>query len=87
MRIVDFKLESGSYVPLLKSAPLEKIFKKHDDARDKPLMPIDIGGIARSGKSFLLNLIVSYLTYVEQVCRFYTPTMRCEITTALQTLI
>ena len=31
-----------------------------------PVIVISIGGVARSGKSFLLNVLVSYLSYIEQ---------------------
>ena len=39
-----------------------------------PVIVISIGGVARSGKSFLLNVLVSYLSYIEQVSKHFIPT-------------
>ena len=36
-----------------------------------PVIVISIGGVARSGKSFLLNVLVSYLSYIEQVSKHF----------------
>ena len=36
-----------------------------------PVIVISIGGVARSGKSFLLNVLVSYLSYIEQVSEHF----------------
>ena len=65
---MDFESKNGSDKPSLNTKPLEKIVNKHANARDKPVMVIAVGGVARSGKSFLLNLFVNYLTYLEEVC-------------------
>ena len=39
-----------------------------------PVIVISIGGVARSGKSFLLNVLVSYLSYIEQVSEHFNLT-------------
>ena len=39
-----------------------------------PVIVISIGGVARSGKSFLLNVLVSYLSYIEQVSEHFLLT-------------
>ena len=39
-----------------------------------PVIVISIGGVARSGKSFLLNVLVSYLSYIEQVSEHFILT-------------
>lgn len=72
MRIVDFESQnSATNKPLLDVENLEAILSQ--GARDIPTNVISVGGVARSGKSFLLNLIVSYLTYIEKVREFPNP--------------
>jgi len=59
IQIVDFKSDNK---PALKIGAVQKIIKK-----DLPTVVVTIGGVARSGKSFLLNLFVSILDYMEEV--------------------
>jgi len=59
VQIVDFK--SGER-PALNAEAIQKIITE-----DLPTVVVTIGGVARSGKSFLLNLLVSILTYMEEV--------------------
>lgn len=67
VKIVDFEPKNGSDKPSLNEKALEKIVNRHAKAKNKPVMVISVGGVARSGKSFLLNMIVHYLTYMEEV--------------------
>ena len=78
---MDYESKNGSDKPSLNTKPLEKIVNKHANARDKPVMVIAVGGVARSGKSFLLNLFVSYLSYIEKVKPSYFASNRCCKTT------
>ena len=49
----------------IEEARLREIINK--GAMNLPTMVISIGGQARTGKSFLLNLFITYLSYIEQV--------------------
>ncbi|KAF6022022.1 hypothetical protein EB796_019669 [Bugula neritina] len=59
IQIVDFK--SGKR-PALNAEAIKATIKGN-----LPTVVVTIGGVARSGKSFLLNLLVSILTYMEEV--------------------
>jgi len=59
VQIVDFKSSSR---PVLNTEAVQNIITE-----DLPTVVVTIGGVARSGKSFLLNLFVSILTYIEEV--------------------
>jgi len=59
VQIVDFKSDNK---PALKIRAVQEIIKE-----DLPTVVVTIGGVARSGKSFLLNLFVSILDYMEEV--------------------
>jgi len=59
IQLVDFK--SGKK-PVLNAEAIKATIKEN-----LPTVVVTIGGVARSGKSFLLNLLVSILTYMEEV--------------------
>ena len=46
---------------------IEDIIDTHPEIKSLPTIVVSIAGVTRSGKSFLLNLFVNYLTYLEQV--------------------
>jgi len=60
VNIVTF--ESGQ--PQIKEKELLKVLEK---VGNLPLVIVSMIGVARSGKSFLLNLYINYLTYLELV--------------------
>jgi len=60
VNIVDF--ERGR--PTIKEKTLHNVLEK---VSNLPLVIISMIGVARCGKSFLLNLYINYLTYLEQV--------------------
>ena len=60
--------------PYLDDREVEKVIKG-SGMESLPTVLVSIGGVARSGKSFMLNLFVSYLSYVENVNRFYYPSI------------
>jgi len=63
IRVVEIvTFESGQ--PQIKEKELHKVLKK---VGNLPLVIVSMIGIARSGKSFLLNLYINYLTYLEKV--------------------
>jgi len=62
VQIVEFKEDIG---PVVNLRAFDRIVKS-----DMPTLVVSISGVARSGKSFLLNLLVNLLTYLENVC-FY----------------
>lgn len=64
VQLVQF--EEGSNRPFFTSDELTKVACS-PAIRDLPTIVISIGGVARSGKSFMLNLFISYLSYVEEV--------------------
>ncbi|XP_067930554.1 atlastin-3-like [Watersipora subatra] len=45
---------------------ISKILKKRDEVKGLPTAVLSIAGVARSGKSFLLNLLVSLLEHLEK---------------------
>lgn len=59
-------LDTKSKRPQLNLQAVERIIKSKG-TQNLPTLVISIGGVARSGKSFLLNLMVNYLSYVEKV--------------------
>jgi len=60
VQIVEFKDDIGPVVNLRAFGQIVK--------SDIPTLIVSISGVARSGKSFLLNLLVNLLTYLENVC-------------------
>jgi len=62
VQIVEFK---DNNEPVVNLRAFEQIVQS-----DIPTLVVSISGVARSGKSFLLNLLVNLLTYLENVC-FY----------------
>ena len=65
VKIVDLDTASGR--PSLNLSTVKRIINSRG-TQDLPTIIVSIGGVARSGKSFLLNLMVNYLQYVEKVC-------------------
>ena len=59
--------DENSNTATLRDETLADIIKQRLESL--PVIVISIGGVARSGKSFLLNVLVSYLSYIEQVSR------------------
>ena len=64
VKIVDLDTPSGR--PSLNLPVVKRIINKKG-TQDLPAIIVSVGGVARSGKSFLLNLMVNYLQYVEKV--------------------
>ena len=64
VQLVQF--EENSNRPFFSEDELKKVVCS-PAVRDLPTIVISIGGVARSGKSFMLNLFISYLSYVEEV--------------------
>ena len=64
VQLVQF--EENSNRPFFSEDELKKVVCS-SAVRDLPTIVISIGGVARSGKSFMLNLFISYLSYVEEV--------------------
>ena len=64
VQIVDLATASGR--PSLSSSRVKRIIDRAG-IQGMPTLIVSIGGVARSGKSFLLNLMVNYLQYVEAV--------------------
>ena len=52
----------------LKDVAFEDVIESRPEIKDLPTVVLSIGGVTRSGKSFLLNLLVNYMTYLEEVC-------------------
>ena len=52
---------------LLEAKELEAILKSRPEVLTMPTVVLTVSGVARSGKSFLLNLIANLLEYMEQV--------------------
>ena len=65
VKIVDLDTASGR--PSLNLSTVKRIINSRG-TQELPTIIVSIGGVARSGKSFLLNLMVNYLQYVEKVC-------------------
>jgi len=55
-------VESG--YPKIETAALAKVL---EDVKQLPLIIVSMIGKARVGKSFLLNLYINYLNYLEKV--------------------
>ena len=64
VQIVDLATASGR--PSLSVLRVKRIIDRAGIQGMQALI-VSIGGVARSGKSFLLNLMVNYLQYVEAV--------------------
>ena len=64
VKIVDLDTASGR--PSLNLSTVKRIINSRG-TQELPTIIVSIGGVARSGKSFLLNLMVNYLQYVEKV--------------------
>lgn len=64
VKIVDLETEAG--VPFLDFLAVKRIINSRG-TQGLPTIILSINGVARSGKSFLLNLMVNYLQYVETV--------------------
>ena len=64
VQIVDLATASGR--PSLSISRVKRIINSRG-TQELPAIIVSIGGVARSGKSFLLNLMVNYLQYVEAV--------------------
>ena len=64
VQIVDLATASGR--PSLSVSRVKRIIDRAE-IQGTPTLIVSIGGVARSGKSFLLNLMVNYLQYVEAV--------------------
>ena len=64
IQIADFDAKSKR--PVLNLNAVKRIINSRG-TQDLPTIIVSIGGVARSGKSFLLNLMVNYLQYVEKV--------------------
>lgn len=65
VQLVEF--EEGTNNPVFFPDQLKITLK---DVEDLPLIVYSIAGMARTGKSFMMNLFVCYLTYVEKVSTF-----------------
>ena len=63
--IVD--INSAKIDVTLRDRVIEDIIESHPEVKRLPTVVVSIAGVTRSGKSFLLNAFVEYLTYVEQV--------------------
>ena len=64
IQIADFDAKSKR--PVLNLNAVKRIINSRG-TQELPTIIVSIGGVARSGKSFLLNLMVNYLQYVEKV--------------------
>ena len=51
----------------LNGEAFEQVIQTRPEIKDLPTIVISIGGVTRSGKSFLLNLLVNYMTHIEKV--------------------
>ena len=65
-------LQIATFNPLHVAASLdvskvEEVVNSRPEVKGLPTIVISVGGVARSGKSFLLNLLVSYLNHTEVV--------------------
>ena len=65
LKIIELNPEAGGR-PRVDYDTTNKIISSRQ-VRDMDTLVVSIGGVARSGKSFLMNLFVSYLSYLEQV--------------------
>lgn len=63
VQIVDFQ---SSHYPNLDLDAIKKIMED-GDIEKLPTLVVSIGGVARSGKSFLMNLIVHFLGHIDKV--------------------
>lgn len=50
---------------IVKYEAIEQAFRRRPEAKELPVIAIVIGGKQGDGKSFLLNLFLSYLQYTE----------------------
>lgn len=64
IKIVEFR---PSQKPILDLNAIRGIVNSRG-THNLPTVVVSIGGVARSGKSFLLNLIVHFLRHIEKVC-------------------
>ena len=73
VQIVDF--DGKSERPVLNFNAVRSIINSRG-TQDLPTIIVSIGGVIRSGKSFLLNLMVNYLQYVEKVGVTFSGTLK-----------
>ena len=64
VQIVRFDDETDQ--PIIDVAAAERVIKRRGTEKLRTIL-VSIGGAARSGKSFLLNLFVHYLKYLKRV--------------------
>ena len=64
LQIAEFELVEGKVKARLHSEVLERSLQ---DVGSHPLLVVSISGVFRSGKSFLLNLMLSYLNSMSKV--------------------
>ena len=67
--IVEFSRDEATNKPSVRFYPerVAEILNSVPNARDKPIMLQAVAGAFRTGKSFLLNLHVSYLEHQKKV--------------------
>ena len=51
----------------LNDRAVKEVIEARPEILDLPTVVVSIGGVTRSGKSFLLNLLVNYFRYSEKV--------------------
>ena len=66
VKIVDF--DDHLVKATLNRKAFENVINSRSEIKDLPTVVVSVGGVTRSGKSFLLNLLVNYMTYLEEVC-------------------
>ena len=69
VQIVEF--DEYTVEATLKDVAFKDIIESRPEVKDLPTVVLSIGGPTRSGKSFLFNLVVNYMTYLEEVCSNY----------------
>ena len=65
MKIVNF--DQYLVKARLNGEAFEKVIQARPEVKNLPTIVVNVGGVTRSGKSFLLNLFVNYMTYLETV--------------------
>ena len=65
MQIVKF--DENLVKATLDGEAFEQVIQARPETKDLPTIVISIGGVTRSGKSFLLNLLVNYMKHLEMV--------------------